>query len=132
MLIGELAAQADVTAKTIRYYESIGLLPQPRRTDAGYRVYDEEDVERLGFIRRAVELDLPLGDIGEILALRDRTQRPCDYVVRVARERLADLEERIARMRHARDELRELLARADDLPDGDDCYCGLIEHTVRT
>jgi DNA-binding transcriptional MerR regulator len=69
-LIGELAERVGVNPKTIRYYESIGLLPEPPRTDAGYRDYGPEDVERLAFVRRATELDLQLEQIAEILAFR--------------------------------------------------------------
>ncbi len=128
MLIGEVAGQVGVNPKTIRYYESIGLLPEPDRTDAGYRDYGPDDVERLAFIRRATELNLQLDEVAEILALRERDERPCSYVVEVARGRIDELDERIAEMQRARDELRQLLERADDLPDGDECYCQLIEH----
>ena len=71
-LIGDLARQARVNPKTIRYYEQIGLLPPPKREANGYRVYDESDVVRLQFIRHARALDLPLDDIEEILAFRER------------------------------------------------------------
>jgi DNA-binding transcriptional MerR regulator len=130
MRIGQLAAATGVNPKTIRYYESIGLLPAPVRSTAGYRRYNDEDVERLEFIRRAQQLNLSLSEIEEILALRERSQRPCDYVVRVAQRRLGDLDRRIAQMQRARAELRALLQRAGDLPD-DGCYCQLIEHQVK-
>lgn len=129
MLIGELAQRVGVNPKTIRYYESIGLLPEPARTSSGYRDYGPGDVERLAFVRRATELNLQLDEVAEILALRDRDERPCGYVVEVARERIDEFEARIAQMQQARDELRQLLERAEDLPDGDGCYCDLIEHT---
>lgn len=125
MLIGELADEVGVNPKTVRYYESIGLLPEPERTDAGYRLYDEQDVERLAFVRRATELDLQLDEIGEILALRDRGEQPCGYVTEVARRRIGELEERIAAMQQVRDELEELLDRAPATGGG---YCELIEH----
>lgn len=128
MRIGELAAQVGVNPKTIRYYESIGLLPQPARTNAGYRLYDQQDIDRLAFVRRAQELRLGLDEIREILALRERGERPCGYVLEVARTRLDDLDRRIAEMRHARDDLHELLQHADDLPRDDADYCQLIEH----
>lgn len=129
MLIGELADEVGVNPKTIRYYESIGLLPEPARTDAGYRDYTDADAERLAFIRRATELNLQLDEVAEVLALRERDERPCGYVVEVARERIDELDRRIAQMQQARAELQRLLERAEDLPDGDGCYCDLIEHT---
>lgn len=128
MLIGEVADRVGVNPKTIRYYESIGLLPEPARTSSGYRDYGPSDVERLAFVRRATELDLQLDEVAEILALRERGERPCAYVLDAARRHVDDLEQRIAQMRRARDELRTLLERASDLPDDDGCYCQLIEH----
>lgn len=128
MLIGELADQVGVNPKTIRYYESIGLLPEPARTSSGYRDYGPRDVERLSFVRRATELELQLDEVAEILALRERGERPCDYVLDAARRHVDDLEQRMTQMRQARDELQTLLERATDLPDDDGCYCQLIEH----
>jgi DNA-binding transcriptional MerR regulator len=129
MLIGELADAVGVNPKTVRYYESIGLLPEPARTAAGYRDYGPEDVERLAFVRRAVQLDLQLDEVAEILALRDRGERPCDYVLDVARCRVDELEERIRSMQHARDELASIIEQAPaPEADSDACYCQLIEH----
>lgn len=131
MLIGELADTVGVNPKTVRYYEAIGLLPEPARTAAGYRVYGPDDVDRLAFVRRAVQLDLQLDEVAEILALRDRAERPCDYVLDVARRRVDELDERIRSMQTARDELASLIERAPSPePDGDACYCELIEHDV--
>lgn len=130
MRIGELAEEIGVSPKTIRYYESIGLLPEPARSPVGYRVYGRDDVDRLAFIRRARQLDLRLDEIGEILALREGGERPCGYVLEIAHARLDELDRRIAEMRRAREELHALLERADDLPDDGARYCGLIEHRM--
>ncbi|MBW3577428.1 MAG: heavy metal-responsive transcriptional regulator [Actinobacteria bacterium] len=127
MRIGELADEVGVDPKTIRYYESIALLPEPPRTAAGYRHYGPEDVERLAFVRRATELDLRLDEIREILALRDRGVRPCDYVLEVARQRITELDQRIVQMRQARNELERLLARTPSAEQAGR-YCELIEH----
>lgn len=132
MRIGELADQADVNPKTIRYYEQIGLLAEPNRTPGGYRTYNPDDVDRLKFIRRAQHLDLRLDEIAEILALRDGGQRPCRYVRQTARQRLDDVERRIRAMQRTRDELRDLLDRADRLPTDGNGYCQLIEHQPPT
>ncbi|MEX0658386.1 MAG: heavy metal-responsive transcriptional regulator [Egibacteraceae bacterium] len=128
MRIGELAARVGVNPKTVRYYESIGLLPAPARTDAGYRVYGEDDIDRLAFIRRAQRLELALGEVREILALRERGERPCGYVLDIAQTRLEELDRRIADMQDTRRELHALLQTAGDPPDDDGCYCQLIEH----
>jgi DNA-binding transcriptional MerR regulator len=128
MRIGELADHVGVNPKTIRYYESIGLLPEPARTDGGYRLYDAADVDRLLFIRRAQRLDLSLDEIAEILAMRERGEQPCSYVVSAARTRLDELDRRIADMQQVREELHALLQGAEDGPAGAGGYCHLIEH----
>ena len=74
--IGELAKRSGATTKTIRYYELLGLLHEPERTDSGYRLYEEKDVERLTFIRKAKSLGFSLTDIGETLTLYDSQQAP--------------------------------------------------------
>lgn len=130
MRIGELAERVGVNPRTIRYYESIDLLPEPDRNEAGYRIFDEDDIDRLEFIRRATELNLQLDDIREILVLREQGERPCDYVLHVAHERLDELDARIAEMQRARDELEALIERARDLPDNGARYCPLIEHQL--
>ncbi len=128
MRIGELAERFDLNTRTIRYYESIGLMPEPARTASGYRLYSEADAERLGFIRSAQRLGLSLDDIGEILAFRDQGRAPCRYVLQVMRRQADDLERQIARLRRLRDELRALAASADELPAQPDGYCRIIEH----
>jgi DNA-binding transcriptional MerR regulator len=128
--IGQLAGRAGVTTKTIRFYESIGLLPDPPRTPSGYRDYAEADSDRLTFIRTAQRLGLSLDEIREIIALRDRGQQPCGYVAQVLDRQVSDLDERIREMRRLRDELRAMQAVAVDARDPGN-YCGLIEHVDR-
>lgn len=127
MRIRELADTIGVNPKTIRYYESIGLLPEPTRSRGGDRTYGQEDVDRLAFIRRAQELGLHLDEIREILALRETNHRPCDYVLSVAHQRLGELDDRIAQIQRARDELQTLVSRAQSLPTEAGRYCTLIE-----
>jgi DNA-binding transcriptional MerR regulator len=79
MRIGELAAALDLNPKTIRYYEDIGLLPQPKRSAAGYRLYDDADHERLRFILKAKAVGLSLEEISRILAICDQGQPPCKH-----------------------------------------------------
>lgn len=128
MQIGELADSAGVTAKAVRFYESIGLLPQPARSPSGYRLYQEADVERLTFVKTAQRLGLRLDEIKEIIGFRDRGEQPCGYVAHVLQRQVADLDRRIREMRALRDELKLLQGRAaaDRNPEGS--YCGLIEH----
>ncbi|MFQ5433464.1 MAG: MerR family DNA-binding transcriptional regulator, partial [Anaerolineae bacterium] len=78
--IGVAAHELGINPKTIRYYEEIGLIPQAQRTETGYRIYAQVDLDRIAFILRARELDFSLDDIGEILALREGGEAPCLYV----------------------------------------------------
>ncbi|MGH3665445.1 MAG: heavy metal-responsive transcriptional regulator [Egibacteraceae bacterium] len=128
MRIGTLAERFGLNTKTLRYYESIGLLREPPRTPGGFRVYGEEDAERLGFIRTAQRLGLTLDDIREILAFRDQGRAPCDYVRQLLAQHAEELRHRIAEMRRLRNELRHLVARAEQLPPAANGYCRLIEH----
>jgi DNA-binding transcriptional MerR regulator len=129
MKIGEIAQRAGVTTKTIRFYESIGVIPEPPRTHSGYREYDDKHVERLQFIKSAQRLGLKLEDIAEVLAFRDRGERPCDYVVEVVRREVADLNRRIREMRALRGELETLIGQAVERRaiEGER-YCPLITH----
>lgn len=85
--IGDLSEQTGVPAKTIRFYEEVGLLPPAMRAENGYRIYGEEDIERLQFVRRMRALDFALDDIAEILAFRERNEPPCRYVMALMHER---------------------------------------------
>lgn len=130
MRIGELAHRLGVNPKTIRYYEDIGLLPDPPRTGANYRVYGEEDLERLRFIKSAQRLGLALDEIREILAFRERGEPPCGFVRDVLRREVASVDARIAELRGLRSELADLDARAERLPPpASDGYCPLIHVT---
>lgn len=128
MRIGELAERQGVTTKAIRFYESIGLLPDPERTPSGYRAYGEADAERLAFIKTAQRLGLSLDEIKEIIAFRDRGERPCGYVADVLRRQVSDLDRRIREMRALRDELKHLQARATGGGGPESKYCAVIEH----
>ncbi|MDL4770718.1 heavy metal-responsive transcriptional regulator [Actinomadura xylanilytica] len=112
MRIGVLAAQAGVTAKTIRFYEDAGLLPEPPRTSGGYRHYPEEAVLRLAFIRDAQAAGLSLAEIRGVLAIRDGGQAPCAHVTDLIDQHLAQVEQRLVELGQARDALRALKRRA--------------------
>ncbi len=128
MRIGELAERLGVNTKTIRYYESIDLLPEPERTGSGYRTYCEADVERLGFIRSAQRLGLALDEVREILALRERGEVPCSYVRQLISQEVADIDRHLEELRSLRQELVELERRAQDSTSAKGSICGLIEH----
>lgn len=128
MRIGELAARLAVNPKTIRYYEGISLLPEPERTASGYRLYDEHDVERLTFIKTAQRLGITLDEIREILAFRERGDRPCDYVRDVLRREVAEIDQRLAELTALRNELVALEDLADQLPESRPGTCRMIDH----
>lgn len=125
MLIGELAGATGVTAKTLRYYEQVGLLREPDRTPGGYRDYGLEVVGRVSFIRQAQAAGLTLRQIAEILAIRDDGRAPCGHVGELVDDRLADVEARLRELRRTRRQLRELRGRLDRL-DPADCPAGDI------
>lgn len=108
MNISEASERSDVTAKMIRYYESIGLLKPAARRVNGYRDYGADDVSILQFIRRTRDLGFSLEEVGALLALwRDR-KRPSREVKRLADSHIADLERRIREMRAVVRTLRDL------------------------
>lgn len=129
MRIGEVSERSGVPAKTIRYYESVGLLPPPRRTRNGYRDYDETVLGRLAFIRAAQASALTLGEIRGVLAFRDRGDTPCDHVRMLIDRRAGELDERIAALQGLRSELTRLAARARRL-DPADCEAASVCHIL--
>jgi MerR family transcriptional regulator, copper efflux regulator len=129
MRIGDLAHRTGLSTKTIRYYETIGVLPEPRRSPSGYRDYDPETCERLQFVRSAQAVGLRLGEIREILAYRDRGETPCAHVVEVIRRRASQIDEQIAQLEGMRSELRRLERRARTL-DPEDCAPRNVCHVI--
>lgn len=115
-LIGELSQRTGVSAKTVRYYEEAGLLPPPTRTVSGYRTYTETDAARLSFIRAAKDFGLTLGEIREILGVRDRDGVPCPYVLDLVREKLASLQDRIRRLQLLSGDLEAMVRDAEAMP----------------
>lgn len=110
--IGKLAQAAAVKVPTIRFYEQIGLLPEPVRTESDRRVYGEPDVRRLAFIRHARQLGFSVAAIRSLLTLADNPDDPCDAANALAAEQLADVEAKIERLEALRTELQRMV-RAD-------------------
>ena len=117
--IGEAAKQSGVSAKMVRHYESLGLLPPVHRTDAGYRQYGDKQIHTLRFIRRARTLGFSMAEIAELLKLWQNQGRASADVKRIAQAHVADLERRIAEMQAMHQALKELAhcCAGDDRPD---------------
>lgn len=115
MKIGELAHETGLTTKTIRYYEDIGLIPEPARDHNDYRDYSDEAVERLLFIRDAQATGLTLTEIGSILQLREEGHGTCTHVVELLETHLRELDKHIRDLRDTRTELAAMTARARSL-----------------
>ena len=120
MRIGELAEAAGVTTKTLRFYESRGLLPVPTRTASGYRDYGEDAPERLAFIREAQLAGLTLAEIASVVELKDAGAGTCEHTAELLQRHLVDLDHRIEALTETRRRLRELAERAERL-DPIDC-----------
>lgn len=113
MRIGEVAEQAGVTTKTLRYHERIGLLPSADRTDSGYRSYDTETLDRVRFIRDAQATGLSLTEIQSILELKAQGHGSCEHTRSLLHRHLVDIDAQIERLRTARHELAQLIERAE-------------------
>lgn len=114
--IGQAASQSGVSAKMVRHYEALGLLPAVHRTDAGYRQYGDKQIHTLRFIRRARDLGFSMAEIAELLKLWQNQDRASADVKRIAQAHVADLARRIAEM----EVMRQTLAQLADCCSGDD------------
>ncbi|MGD9669484.1 MAG: helix-turn-helix domain-containing protein [Hyphomicrobiaceae bacterium] len=122
--IGEAARRTGVKVATIRYYESIGLLAEPSRTEAGRRLYDRAALSRLKFIRHARELGFEIEQIRRLLQLSGEPQRSCAEVDGIAKEHLAEIDSRIARLKALREEMQHMIASCSQ---GKVCECRILE-----
>ncbi|MGA0594315.1 MerR family transcriptional regulator [Enterovirga sp. CN4-39] len=108
--IGELSRRAQVKVPTIRYYEQIGLLPAPPRTEGKQRRYDETDVGRLNFIRHARELGFEIDAIRELLDMSAQPDGSCEEADEIARRHLGEVDRRIAKLSALRGELTRMIS----------------------
>lgn len=134
LTVSKLANQVGTSADTLRYYERIGLLPEPARSPAGYRLYEEEAVERVRFIKRAQRFGLRLEEIGELLSIRERGLCPCGRTRRMLEDRVAELTDEMAALQRLRDEIQQMVDQRLPISDGDSWGCGsaLIQLGRRT
>ncbi len=128
MRIGAAAHLSGLSAKTIRYYEDIGLVAPPDRTATGYRDYDERQVRLLMFVHRARDLGFTVEDCRSLLALYTDRQRASSDVKKVAEERVAEIDNKIAQLKGMRAELKGYITKChgDDRPD-----CPILDELAR-
>ncbi len=109
LTVSALGARVGLSADTIRYYERIRLLPQARRSPAGYRLYEEDAVERLRFIKGAQRFGLRLEEIRELLEIRDRGACPCGHTQMLLQRRITEVDQELARLGALRSELTGMI-----------------------
>jgi MerR family copper efflux transcriptional regulator len=108
LTIGKLAERGGVNIQTIRYYERRGLIPRPERSEAGYRLYGEEAVKRLGFVRKAQLLGVSLQEIDELLALRMQSGTSCADIRQKADQKIAAVDAKLSELSRIRTALVKL------------------------
>jgi MerR family copper efflux transcriptional regulator len=128
MNIGEVAEKSGVPAKTIRYYEDVGLIPPARRTESGYRNYDDRDLATLRFVQRARSLGFSVKDVGALLALWHDNARASAEVKALAADHVSEIDRKLAELKSMRRTLVDLMERChgDDRPD-----CPILDDLAR-
>ena len=124
LTIGTLARRTGTKVQTIRYYEQIGLMPEPGRTAGGQRRYGEAELDRLAFIRHARQLGFTLEAIRELLDLSDHPEKSCDGADQIARRQLRQVELRMARLEALRTELERMVHECSG---GNTADCRVLE-----
>jgi MerR family copper efflux transcriptional regulator len=110
--IGQLADRTGLSTKTIRFYETAGVLPEPERQRSGYRDYDEAAVDRLAFVRAAQAAGLTLAQIRDVIGVRDSSGSPCAHVTDLLDAHAAELDRRIVELTALREQVQRLRERA--------------------
>lgn len=108
LTIGELAKQLSINPKTIRYYEDIKLLPKPKRSNNNYRVYSDDTLKRLHFIKKAQSLGFRLKEIKKVLSISDMGNDPCEHIGELLKLRIVDLEKKLKELKELQTRLKKL------------------------
>ncbi len=120
LTVGKLAGKAEVNIETIRYYENIGLMPKPKRLESGYRVYTENDLKKLLFIKNSKQLGFTLKEIKELLFLKVDDDKNCNDVRRVAEKKISEIDLKIIEMKKIKKALVKLSQKCKSTS-GDEC-----------
>ncbi len=131
--IGELHAQSQVSIKTIRYYEEIGLLQAASRTEGGFRLFSPDTLTRLAFVKRAQRLGFSLQEIRHILEIHDQGQLPCAEVRENLERKIHDIDDRIQQLQTLKQELTALMQIPDEASDrsSDSMICPILQSSAR-
>jgi DNA-binding transcriptional MerR regulator len=124
MKTGELARRVGVKVETVLFYEKVGLLPQPSRSQTNYREYGQPHVARLSFIRRARDLGFDLQSVRQLLTLADDKAQPCEAIDAIAREQLQEVERKIVGLKALKAELKSVVGQCKS---GTVSDCKIIE-----
>lgn len=128
--MGELAKECNVSKETIRYYERIGVLSEPPRTESGYRIYPEDVAERIRFIKRMQELDFSLNEINRLLGVVDKDPNRCLNMYDFTTQKLEEIEKKVKDLIQIKEVLKDLRKRC---PDVKEIYeCPIIESLINT
>ena len=125
MKIGEQASASDTLGATIRFYELKGLLPPPARTESNYRIYGQDHLARLRFIRYCRGLDMALDEIRVLLRFKDHPRKNCGQVNAVLDEHIRHVSHRVRELRALERELKELRSHCGDARQAQEC--GILE-----
>lgn len=124
LTIGRVSKATGCKIQTIRYYEDIGLIPSPARSEGNQRIYEPDHVERLRFVKHARDLGFSLAAIRDLLSLSDNPDQPCSAVDSIARDQLIQVEQRLERLRFLKLELERMIEQCDG---GRITNCRIIE-----
>ena len=132
LTVGQAARATGLSPKAIRLYEAKGLLPTAERTETGYRLFVDEDLATLRFIRQAKTLGLRLDEIGDILDLRRGGSAPCQHVLRLLEQRIVEIDRTITELRQLRTGLTHTRRDAADQAPATGGVCRIIDHASPT
>ncbi len=111
LTVGQLAKKAEINLETIRYYETINLMPNPKRKESRYRIYDRDDLKRILFIKRAKELGFTLKEIQELLDMKVESKSTCGDVKHLAENKILDIEQKIKDLQKIKNVLKKLVSQ---------------------
>lgn len=127
--VGEVSKQANISVSTLQYYEKIGLLEKPLRSRKDYRLYDQNALERLDFIKKGKTLGFKLDEIRQIIDESKSGNCPCDNVKNIVHKRLEEVDEKIAQMKQFRNDLTNVVKDWKLKKPSDSVVCNLIEES---